>query len=264
MSRSPTVSIALLLAACGSDGGGGDGPSRIGVVVTASSELFSHGDDSAGQTAASPSGGVRRLTLFPDSGEPWAIVDRGTSAAIVDYAPGARTTVGVVRSKDVVLGRYTRARLVHDWLRFEVAATLHDVDGKTDGTLAMLMVTADGALIGDQPRGVGHYVHDFTASNGSKTGHWQGDDLVLPDYATSAGVEAKLEDGAWALYFPIDVEIDAGDGTLTITANTYQAFRWQDVVAGENQPNTYDIAPPTYEPTLQLGANALSASFEAR
>jgi hypothetical protein len=105
-------------------------------------------------------------------------------------------------------------------------------------------------------------VHDFVG--GTKTGHWTGTDMRLPDHTTSAGVEAKLENGEWATYFPVDLEINAGDGALTIEINLHEAFRWQDSAEADNQPGVYDIAPPTYEPIMQYGGNRFDAKFEAR
>lgn len=249
------------LSACGSDEGGGSGPARIDVVLVATTDAFPHADTSSGQTAEEVSAGVRSLTLLSDSGEAWPLVHRGTTSVVVRYDDGARSMLGSVLARDVVFAHYTRARMVQEWSRFDVQATLHDA-GATAGTLSALHVTSDGTTIDGELRNAGHYVHDFTG--GTKTGQWSGDDATVPEHSTTAGAEALMEDGEWAVYFPVDLEIASGDGTLTIVVNMHQAFRWQDVPGGDNQPGVWDIAPPLYEPVLQFGGNRFEATFQPR
>ena len=60
------------------------------------------------------------------------------------------------------------------------------------------------------------------------------------------------------------LEKPSGDGVLTIRVNMHEAFRWQDVATGENQPGVWDIAPPLYEPVVQFGANQFDVTLETR
>jgi hypothetical protein len=252
----------LAMLGCGSDDGGGSGPPRIDVVFTASQTPFAHADGSAAQTAARRSAGIRSLTLIDDSGEPWQVVERGTSPAFVRLDPGARNVIDVVMAKQVVAGHYTRARLVQAWSRFEIAATLHTEDGSTEGTLAALVVTSDGTLIDGKLTAAGYYVYAF--SDGETTATLSGGDAHLPEHARPGAAEIRFEDGEYAAYFPIDLRIGSGDGVLTIDVDTFEAARWTDVSGGVNLPGVYDLSPPLHEPFVQLVGDRFEATFRKR
>jgi hypothetical protein len=252
---------ALALIGCGSDDGGGSGPARIDVVIATSQATFGHADQSAGRTAKQLMAAVRDLTLIADSGEPWLIVGRSQSPAFVSLEPGARNLIGVVLAKQVVRGHFTRARLVMDWLRFEIPATLHAVDGATPGTLTAVVVTSDGPLIADEPRDAGYHVLEFSA--GSSTTRFTGS-AAVPEHVTTAGTEWVLEQGDYVANFPIDLRLDSGDGVLTIDVNTFESVRWTDVAQGDNSPGVYDLTTPLSEPFVQLGGNQLDAAFRKR
>lgn len=260
--RARIVVLALLVAACGGEDGGGSGPSRIDVFVAASTTSFAHEDALSGQTAREVTAGVRSLALISEAGESWVLVDRGSEDVLVSWNAGEKSLLGTVFSEKVVLGRYVRARLVQAWSRFEVDATLHSTNGASSGTLSGFFVTSDGTTVGGESFSAGHYDYEFTSD--SQSGSWTGDDAIVPEHSTSAGAEAIVEGGEWAVYFPLDVDVTGGDGVLTITANMHEAFRWQDVATGENQAGAWDIAPPLYEPVLQFGANRFDVTLEGR
>jgi hypothetical protein len=260
--RARIVPLALLVAACGGEEGGGSGPSRIDVFVAASTTSFAHDDGLSGQTARNVTAGVRSLALISEAGESWVLVDRGSEDVLVSWDAGDKSLLGTVFSDKVVKGRYVRARMVQAWSRFEVDATLHGASGAVPGALTGFFVTSDGTTVGGESFAAGHYEYEFTSE--SEGGSWIGDDALVPEHSTSAGAEAIVEDGEWAVYFPLDVEVAGGDGVLTITANMHAAFRWQDVTGGENQAGAWDIAPPLYEPVLQFGANRFDVVLEGR
>ena len=249
------------LAGCGSDDAGGDGPKRIDVALSASTADFAHTDGAVGQTAETASMGVRRLTLFTEADEPWVVVERADNPVSASLGAGARTFLGVVLPERLQKGRYVRARLVQEWVRFEIDATLHETD-PTPGKLTALVVTSDGSELAGKTLDAGSWVHDF--AGGTETGHWEGADAAVPEYSTSEGTTAAMDGSEWAIDFPVDLDIQSPDGTLTVTLNLHEAFRWTDVAEGENQPGTYDFAPPEHEPFVQLGPNHLQAAFAKR
>jgi hypothetical protein len=261
-SRSTFAALALLLFGCGGEDGGGSGPSRIDVLLVSSAESFENGDGLSGQPARALTAGVRSLTLLSDSGEPWLVIDRGQGDITVGFDAGQKTLLGAVLPDKVVPGRYVRARLVESWVHFEVDATLHEASGATPGITTTLLVVSDGTSVGGVTHDAGFYAQDFVGS--TKSEQFTGQDGVVPEHTTSADVETVVEDGEWAHYFPIDLEVTSRDAVLTLRANVHEAFRWQDVDSGDNQAGVWDIAPPVYEPVRQLGPNAFDVVLENR
>jgi hypothetical protein len=255
------VLFASSLSGCGSDEGGGSGPSRLELLLTASYAPIAHTGQSSGQTPMHASAGLRSLTLISDSGPSWVVVDRAKAPGFVRYDAGARNLIGVVMADQVVLGHYTRVRLVHDWWRFELAATLHEDGGATPGALAALYVTSDGTSIAGEPQAAGYFLHDFTA--GEEHARFTGNDTEVPQPASPEGAELVLEGGEYAAYFPADLQV-SGDGALVIQVNLFEGFRWNDVAGAGHLPGVYDVEPAGHEPLVQLGANRFEATFRKR
>lgn len=258
--------LTLALGGCSSSSGstGSTAPTGLRVVMQGSTASFAHSDGLSGQTARSVTAGVRRLELIDESGgTSFVLLDGdGSTDVTVAYDDGASTVLTTVAPAAIVPGHYTKARLIQDWSRFEIDATLHETAGATAGALRALHVTSDGTVVDGQTLAAGHYEQQFVAPNRDE--HYSGDDALLPDHSTTAGAEAVVENGLWAVYFPVDVTVTASDAELTIVVNMDGAFRWTDVPGGANQDGVYDIAPPLYEPVEQFGGNRFDVSYLPR
>lgn len=256
--------LGLSSTACGgsdeSSGGGNSTASDLRVVIGGSEAAFSHADGHSGQTATNVSAGVRSLTLIDDAGGEWVLFDAKPTNAAVSYADGATSELAAIAPAAVRAGHYTKARLVQDWSRFEVAVTLHEGGSATPGTLHGLTVTSDGALVDGKELPSGHYAHTFS---GGGVSHDYTGTAPIPEHSTTAGAEAFVEDGEWAVYFPVELTLAAGKtGTLAIRVNLDHAFRWSDLPGAGYADGTYDIAPPLYEPVEQFGGNRFDVSLD--
>jgi hypothetical protein len=256
--------LGALAIGCGSSSStGGTGQTQPGltVIVRGSTETFAHDDGLPGQTARGVSAGVRSLTLLDEATSQSFVLlgaDPGTSA-VVSYDNGESTVLAVVPPESIVAGHYTKARLVQDWSEFDVDATHHADGTQTSGSLHVVQVTSDGAMLNGVTHAAGHYEHDFIAPNRNE--HWTGEDALVPEHSSTAGAEAVVENGEWAVYFPLDVHVTASDAQLDIRVNMDHAFRWVDFPAPENQPGVYDISPPLYEEVTQFGGNRFDVTY---
>jgi len=186
-------------------------------------------------------------------------MDVAPKSVVVGYDDGNETELARIDPADVRTGHYVTGRLVQDWSKFEVRATLHELTGATDGVLKVLQVTSEGAMVDGTAMPLGQFAHVFEAPGRLES--YEGTSEV-PDYSATAEAEAYLEDGLWAVYFPVDVEVEAGlGGTIEIEVNMDQAFRWSDMPAIGNEDDVYDIAPPLYEPVEQFGGNRFLARW---
>jgi hypothetical protein len=259
--RNSLLACAVLLAAagCGSTDSTDPGGSASGLSVTvaASTAPFQFSDGAAGQTATHVTAGIRSLTLLTSDGTEWTVFDAGSKDTTVGYNDGDSTPLAHLDSADIVPGHYVKARLVQDWSRFDIQVALHVGSTATPGTLHALMVTSDGTTLDGTQHDAGYYEQDF--EGGGQTQRFDGDARV-PDYSTTDGAEAVVENGLWSVYFPVDVQIGPEAASLRIVVNMDHAFRWTDVSGGDNQPGVYDIAPPLYEPVTQFGGNRFDAS----
>ena len=284
MKFSSLFPVGLLCLACGSSGGtdaaagsggtgtggtgtggtgtggtGGASPSGLSVVLAASTASFPHQDSLASQTAMKVSAGVKTLQLLDDQGGVFTLFEASGDATVVSYDDGASTALSSLEQNQVRAGHYTKARIVQDWSRFEIGATLHELSASTPGTLAILQITSQGVTVGGEAHAAGDYEHVFTSGGTSKP--FKGS-APIPETSKTAEAEAIVENGQWAVYFPIDLTVTAATaGTLTIVANMDHAFRWTDTPGLENQPDVYDIAPPLYELVEQFGANRFELSL---
>ena len=257
------LSAACLLSGCGgSDGASGTGPSKTELSVTLGGayDPYPHQDKYSGQTAEGVTAGVRSLKLIDAAGGEWTLMDATPGNVSVSYAAGASSILAVISPADVHPGHYTKGRLVQDWSRFDVNATLHEPGLDVAGKLHALQVTSDGALVDGSNLEQGHYDQTFSAPNVERP--YTGTALI-PDHSATAEAEAFDENGEWAVYFPLDLEVPAeATGTLAIRVNLDQAYRWSDLGSAGFTPGTYDIAPPIYEPVEQFGGNRFDVSLK--
>ncbi|MFO0571585.1 MAG: hypothetical protein U0263_38510 [Polyangiaceae bacterium] len=252
---------AGLLFGCGGSDGSSSGPAAnlLGVTLAGSYDTFPHQDGYQGQTAKNVSAGVRSMKLTDATGAEWTLFDASPQNVSVSYT-GPATLVASIAPADVHPGHYTKARLVQDWSRFDVDATLHEPGMDVAGTLHALQATSEGAMVNGATLEQGHYDQTFDAPNVERpyTGT-----APIPDHSATAEAEAFDENGEWAVYFPLDLEVPAGaTGTLAIQVNLDRAFRWSDLGSPSFAAGTYDIAPPIYEPVEQFGGNRFDVSLK--
>lgn len=254
------VTAWVAVACGGSAGADGPGSTTFSLTLGGSAATFAHDDPFAGQTATEVSAGVRRVTFIDAEGGEWTPFDAGTGNVEVSYGSAARTTLVGLPASQVRAGSYVEARLVQDWSRFDVLADLHEAGSVHAGTLHALQVTSDQAAVGGELLELGSYRHEFHAPGIDRK---YAGTAPVASHSTTAQAEANLENGEWTVLFPVDFELGAGAaGTLAISVNLDQAFRWQDLEAAGFSPGRYDIAPPVYEPVVQFGGNRFDVVWE--
>ncbi len=255
--------LGLLSAACGgADSAEGATSSELRVVLSANHQAFPHQDGLAGQTAQKVTAGVRSLRLIDDAGNAWTLFDQSPASVGVTYDAGSSTSLCTIAPADVKAGHYVEARMVQDWSRFDVDATLHEAAAPSAGTLSVFQITTDGASVEGKSYPAGHYEHHFQAPNVDRS--YSGE-LPVPDQSKTAGAEAVVEQGEWAVYFPLDLTLSAGArGELRIDVNMDHAFRWTDEPLAGYAVNVYDIAPPLYEPVVQFGGNRFDVTLASK
>jgi hypothetical protein len=258
--------LGLLAIGCGStgsDSGTGQVQPGLTVVVRGSTEAFTHDDGLPGQTARGVTAAVRSFTLIDEatSASFEVLKVEAANPVVVSYDNGSSTVLTVVDPQSVVPGHYTKARMVQDWSKFDVDVTLHEDVGATDGTLHVFQVTSNGGTLDGQAHDAGYYEHDFIAPNRNE--HWSGDDAIVPEHSNTAGAEAVVENGEWAVYFQVDITVVAQDAELQIRVNMDHAFRWVDFPGTENEDGVYDIQPPLYEEVTQFGGNRFDVTYSA-
>lgn len=261
-----SVMLGGLAIGCGSsDSTSGTGQTQPGltVVIRGSTETFAHADGLPGQTARGVTAGVRSFTLMDEAtNQSFAVLSaEPANAVVISYDNGSNSVLGVVAPENVVPGHYTKGRMVQDWSKFDVDATLHEDVGATVGTLHVVQVTSNGASLNGEMRDAGYYEHDFIAPNRNE--HFTGDDALVPEHSNTAGAEAIIENGEWAVYFPVDVQVTEADAELGIRVNMDHAFRWVDFPGPDNQEGVYDFQPPFYEEVTQFGGNRFDATYSA-
>lgn len=232
--------------------GGNVSQTELEIVISATDEAFPHRDQLASQSARSIRSGVRTLELEDAGGQRFTLFDSQTPVE-VSYDAGASVVLTSLSPNQVPAGHYVRVRLVQDWSRFEIAAVLHADNQAVAGTLRILQVTSDGVSLDGESYDSGDFVHLFVgAGNPEFTGV-----SPIPDESHTAEASAYLEDGAWAVYFPVDLTLSEGQvGRLEFRANLDHAFRWSDDDRAGYESNVYDFAPPLfYETVSQFGAN---------
>ena len=268
--------FALLLAACGAVGwspGDGEGavadPARgaqLAIRIRASTAPFPHLDGLAGQTAIAAVGGARSLQLlrFRGDPDPVRLFDHGPRAVEVDYNDGGDTLVATVPAARLRPGIYVLARLVHSHSRYRVAATGHGGFAATPGVLDNLVVMSDRALVDGVLRDGGYYESTFTGPQGAPV-RTVGDDYHVPEWSPTAGAQAFVEEGEWAVYFPVLLTVHAlpdRDATLAIDVNLDHAFRWVDLPLPTYRPGAFDVTPSWYEPVIRFGGNWFTAALD--
>ncbi len=242
------------------------GQPMVTVQIVASGATFPHADGLAGQTARMTVAGVRSLALYRSMADPDPLVlylaDRPD--APVGYVPGDETTLTTLEASALLPGTYTFGRLVQSYARYAIDATLHRLDGPRDGVAQSFQVIADGTTVDGTAYDAGHYEFSFTAPGVTES--WMGEDAPFPVYSATSGAIGVVEDGEWAVYFPIDLviaESPTSDALLTLEVNMHESFRWTDLLLAGYRPDVFDVTDISSEPVLSFGGNAFALSLDA-
>ena len=264
------VAVALVggISGCGSSEGGdvdASDPAGITVRVRATTEAFPHADGLSGMTPRKAGGGVRSLQLLRMDGDPAPVTlfDLGATSAEVGYSDGDDTKVTVVDPQRFEIGTYTMARMVQSHSRYEVDATFHDASGATRGWLDNLQVLSDGTRVDGALRDAGYYRYVFHF--GGQEQETTGDDAFIAPFSFTAGARAVVENGEWAVYFPIDLEITAPPeigSKLVLVINMNESFRWVDSASPGYVDGEFDFTSDSFEHVERFGGNRFELIWE--
>lgn len=251
------------------DGGGGSGGSATGpnieIHLRSSTAPFNHMDGLAGQTPTAHTSGIRSLTLYRTMGDPQPleVSDLGQNSVEVDYADGADTLVYTAKASDMPQATFTIARVVHTYVKYRVAATMHYMGFVIPGEFDNMQVMSDGTLVDGQLRDAGYYEYTFNGANQSFP--ISGSNAPIPEYDAGGGFSVVFEDGEWAYYFPVNLPVTpdiSDDVSVVLAVNMHESFRWQDESMPDYMTNVFDVTPTSFEPVLRFGANSFSLTLE--
>ncbi len=241
-------------------------PDMLTVRIRATNAAFAHTDGLSGQTPRTAAGGIRSFSLLRDQQDtnPAVIFEYGADVQEASFDDGGDTLVGAIVVSEVPAGHYTLARMVQAYSRYSISATLHDGSTATPGTLDNLIVMSDGTMVDGAQHDAGYYHYVFEAP-GEPPVTFEGDDALVPAYSTTAGAVAVVENGQWAVYFPVNLDWSAGLQSavdLVVTVNMFESFRWTDVALPGYQPGVFDFTATSYEPVVRFGGNEFATTVE--
>lgn len=239
-------------------------PLHLTVRILATTEPFAHADGLAGQTALHASGGVRSLQLLRDADDPdpVTVFDHGADVVETGYDDGDVTVVARVDVPAGLQGRFTTARLVQGYSRYEVEGTLHDGLGIEPGVVDSVLVMSDDTMLDGARRSAGEY--DFRFEGESTSFAYDGSGWPIPPYSSTAGATGVVEGGEWAVYFPIDLEVAEAvtpGAAIDIVVNMDRSFRWTDFPSLGYGPGVFDVTRLSYEPVLRFGGNSFGLTL---
>ncbi|MFO0553846.1 MAG: hypothetical protein U0271_36020 [Polyangiaceae bacterium] len=250
-----------------SDGGGGASSSTASIDIHFKSTTapFAHADGLAGQTPSVHKSGLRSLTLLRDANDPspFVVFDLGQDSIEIDYADGADTLVYTAHAADLPAGTFTVARVVHNYVRYDVAATLHNGALMLAGTFDNLQVLSDASLVDGTVRDAGYYEYVF--HTGGSSFPTSGSNAPIPEWQSAGGFSVRFENGEWAYYFPVSLPLDpnlAQDASVTFEVNMHESFRWQDQALTDYATGVFDVTPTSFEPVMQFGANSFAVTVD--
>jgi len=238
--------------------------SDVDIHIAASTATFPHSDAYAGQTARGVRGGIRSLSLLRTSNDanPLVLFNHGAKPVEVGYNDGDDTVVATIPASTLRAGHYTLARMVQTHSRFQVDACAHGASS-VDGTVDDVIVMSSGTMLDGAMRNAGFY--QFAFSGGDVVQERTGDDWPVPVYSTTAGAWASVEDGEWAVYFPVNLDVDLdlpAPSLLSVVVNMDRAFRWMDSTdVATNAPGVWDVADGSHEPVMQFGGNRFDVTL---
>jgi hypothetical protein len=190
------------------------------------------------------------------------LFDHGANPVEAGFNDGDDTVVATVPASVLVDGHYALARMVQTHSRFQVDARAHATGPALDGTVDDLVVMSDGTVVDGVQRDAGFFRFVFRAGTVEETR--TGTDWPVPPWSTTAGAWATVEGGEWAVYFPLDLDVNPLDSPtrLSVVVNMDRAFRWVDSPLGaDHLPGTWDVGAPADEAVMRFGGNRFDVTL---
>ena len=285
------LASSFFLAACGgsdgsvpdngtSSGGSGSGHEEPGTITATpgpgaqvtlalrgSTSAVPHADGFASQTPKSQYVAVKSFWLLKAANDPTPlkVADLGTKAVETDLVGGTTNDITTVALKSLPAGTYTLAKVGVAWVRYRVAARLHNgvaTDGRYDNVEAL----SDGIVFDGQTRKKGWFRSEFGIGN-TTYGSLENDGAPLPQLASSGGMTLETSGPDSFYVFPMHVTIDPNetkDQRIVCEVNVHESFRWKDESSSGYEANVFDTTPTTYEPVMSFGASAFSLFLEPK
>ena len=258
----------------GSSGGGGTagapnpvgtGTGKIAIHFQSTTAPFAHNDGLSGQTPISHLSGVRSLELRRtlDDPSPVTVFDFGQKTVEISYANGADTLIYTADIKYLPKATYTIARVVHTYVRYQIASTMHEGGMNLPGTFDNVQVLSDGTLLDGTVRNHGYF--EFLFKTGGQSFPSTGTNAPLPEWTGVGGFPVIFEKGQWAYQFPTNLVVDPdsnADFTLTFLSNMNESYRWADQDAPGYGKGVFDSTSTSFEPVKQFGANSFEIQFK--
>jgi hypothetical protein len=252
------------------DGGGGSttgegGGPTVEIHFRSSTDPFQHTDGFSGQTPSANTSGIKSLTLYRMMGDPdpFEVFNFGQDAAEIDYAAGADTLVYTAHASNFPEGTFTIARVVHNWVKYRVDATVHYNSLNIPGEFDNLQVLSDRSLVDGTLRDAGYYEYVF--DTGTMQFPTSGDNAPIPEF-TGGGFSVVFENGEWAYYFPVSLPVTpdiTSSYSVIFGVNMFESFRWEDQTMTDYMAGVFDVTPPaSFEPVKKFGANSFSLTIE--
>ncbi len=243
------------------------GGAQVTLALRGSVLAVPHTDGFASQTPKSQNVAVKSLWLLRSAGDPapLKVVDLGTQAIETDLVSGKTNDIASVSLKALPAGTYTLAKVGVAWVRYRVAARLHNgltTDGRYDNVEAL----SDGVVFEGKTRNKGWFRSQFGIGD-TTYGTVENNDAPLPQLPSSGGMTLETTGPDSFYVFPMHVTIDPNepkDQRIVCEVNVHESFRWKDEAASGYASNVFDTTPTAYEPVMSFGASAFSLYLEPK
>ena len=236
----------------------------VTIRLAATTASFAHSDGLSGQTPSDQRLAIRSLSLGASAvdASPWIVFDLDASAVLAGVNDGDDTVIATVPGSAIRSGSYAYAKVGVAYVRYVVAATVHDDGLGIPGTFHNLEVLSKGTVIGGTTYASGYSTFTFVAG-GETYGPVVETSAPVPEYA-GIGITLSIANGEATYGFPVALTVSPVSSAMTLTmlANTNEDFRWKDEDEPGYAPGVFDVTPPSsYEPVEQFGANSLTLSL---
>ena len=244
-----------------------DTGARVTLALRGSVTPVPHADGFASQTPKSQNVAVKSLWLLRAANDPspLKVADLGTAAVETDLVSGKTNDIATVSLKSLPAGTYTVAKVGVAWVRYRVAARLHDAVA-TDGRYDNVEALSDGIVFDGQTRNKGWFRSEFGIGD-TTYATVENNDAPLPQLPSSGGMTLETNGPDSFYVFPMHVTIDPDetkDQRVVCEVNVHESFRWKDESSSGYSANVFDTTPTAFEPVMSFGASAFSLFLEPK
>ena len=240
---------------------------QVTLAVRGSLAAVPHADGFASQTPKSQNVAVKSFWLLKSANDPspLKVADLGTNAIETDLVSGKTNDITTVALKSLPAGTYTIAKVGVAWVRYRVAARLHNgvaTDGRYDNVEAL----SDGIVFDGQTRNKGWFRSEFGIGD-TTYAVVENNDAPLPQLPSSGGMTLETNGPDSFYVFPMHVTIDPDetkDQRVVCEVNVHESFRWKDESSSGYSANVFDTTPTAFEPVMSFGASAFSLFLEPK